>query len=134
MDLAVAENSQNPVYYVQYAHARICSIIKNLAAENINADFSADGALLATAEERALIKHLGSFSEEIVQSAKCYDPARITRYAIDLATLFHKFYNACRVKGEEEKLMQSRLSVCHAAKTVIYNVLKLLKVSAPESM
>ena len=134
LDLAVAENSQNPVYYVQYAHARICSIIKNLAAENINADFSADGALLATAEERALIKHLGSFSEEIVQSAKCYDPARITRYAIDLATLFHKFYNACRVKGEEEKLMQSRLSVCHAAKTVIYNVLKLLKVSAPESM
>ena len=91
-------------------------------------------SLITAPEERALIKHLASLPVEIIESAKSYDPARITRYAIDLATLFHKFYNACRVKGEEEKLMQSRLTLCTATKIAIHNVLTLLKVSTPEVM
>jgi arginyl-tRNA synthetase len=134
LDLAVSENSQNPVYYVQYAHARICSILKNLSAEGVVATNFVDGKVLTAPEERALIKHLASLPVEIIESAKSYDPARITRYAIDLATLFHKFYNACRVKGEEEKLMQSRLTLCTATKIAIHNVLTLLKVSTPEVM
>ncbi len=136
LGLAVEEDSKNPVYYVQYAHARICSILKNLSAEGINPTLNTKGIgeILTAPEERDLIKHLASLPSEIVESAKAYDPARITRYVIDLATLFHKFYNACRVKGEDEALMQARLSLCKATKNVIFNVLTLLKVSTPESM
>lgn len=136
LSLAVEEDSKNPVYYVQYAHARICSILKNLAAEGITPtlDVTGVGKKLTSQEERDLIKHLSTLPNEIIHSAKSYDPARITRYVIDLATLFHKFYNACRVKGEDEALMQARLSLCKATKNTIYNVLTLLKVNAPESM
>lgn len=136
LDLAVEETSQNPVYYVQYAHARICSILKNLAAEGISprAVTVAELDLLATGEEKELIRKLATLPEEIIGAAKNYDPARLTHYVIDIATLFHKFYNACRVKGEEESLMQARLALCIATRTVIENVLGLLKITAPESM
>ncbi len=136
LDLAVEETSQNPVYYVQYAHARICSILKNLAAEGISprAVTAAELDLLATGEEKELIRKLATLPEEIIGAAKNYDPARLTHYVIDIATLFHKFYNACRVKGEEESLMQARLALCIATRTVIENVLGLLKITAPESM
>ena len=136
LDLAVEETSQNPVYYVQYAHARICSILKNLAAEGISprAVTAAELDLLATGEEKELIRKLSTLPEEIIGAAKNYDPARLTHYVIDIATLFHKFYNACRVKGEEESLMQARLALCIATRTVIENVLGLLKITAPESM
>ena len=136
LGLAVEEDSKNPVYYVQYAHARICSILKNLSAEGIlpTLETLGVGEKLTSPEERDLIKHLSNLPNEIIHSAKSYDPARITRYVIDLATLFHKFYNACRVKGEDEALMQARLSLCKATKNVIFNVLTLLKVQAPESM
>ena len=136
LDLAVEETSQNPVYYVQYAHARICSILKNLAAEVISprAVTAAELDLLATGEEKELIRKLATLPEEIIGAAKNYDPARLTHYVIDIATLFHKFYNACRVKGEEESLMQARLALCIATRTVIENVLGLLKITAPESM
>ena len=76
----------------------------------------------------------GNDTGEVVSAAKDYDPARITRYVIDLANLFHKFYNACRVKGEEDSLCQARLTLCVAVKTVIHNVLTMFKISAPESM
>ena len=136
LGLAVEQSSQNPVYYVQYAHARICSILKNLAAEGITprACTQQELCLLKSAEERELIRRLSSLSGEIVDAAKNYDPARITRYAMDTATLFHKFYNACRVKGEEESLMQARLNLCLATRQVLRNVLDLLKITAPESM
>ncbi len=136
LDLAVEETSQNPVYYVQYAYARICSILKNLAAEGISprAVTAAELDLLATGEEKELIRKLATLPEEIIGAAKNYDPARLTHYVIDIATLFHKFYNACRVKGEEESLMQARLALCIATRTVIENVLGLLKITAPESM
>ena len=136
LDLAVEETNQNPVYYVQYAHARICSIFKNLAAENITPRAVTPEELdrLTAPEERELIRQIASLPDEIIAAAHNYDPARMTHYVIDAATLFHKFYNACRVKGEDESLMQARLALCQATHTVLENVLELLKISAPESM
>jgi len=136
LDLAVQQDSQNPVYYVQYAHARICSILKNLAAEGVFPRDCTDEelALLNTPEEIELIRHLASFTSEIIASAQNYDPARITRYVIEVATLFHKFYNARRVKGEAEGLTAARLLLCRATATVLRNVLSMFKITAPESM
>ncbi len=137
LDLAVSQNSQNPVYYVQYAHARICSILKALEAENIKTEGceSADFTLLKTPEEKELIFHIAKLPEEIVVSARSYDPARITRYVIELATKFHKFYNANRVKlPENEELMRARIALCLSVKTVIKNVLTMFGISVPESM
>lgn len=134
LDLAVEQSSQNPVYYVQYAHARICSILKNLKEEGFSACENADFSLLATPEELELIRLTAKLPNEIIDSAKQYDPARITRYAIDLATLFHKFYNACKVKGSEKNLLEARLGLCMAVKISLKNVLSILKIDAPESM
>ncbi len=136
LDLAVEQSSQNPVYYVQYAHARICSILRNLSADGITAKSLSEDELcvLTASEERELIRHISEFTGEIENSAVSYDPARITRYVLDLATLFHKFYNACRVKCDDEKLMQARISLCNATKITIANVLAMLKIDAPESM
>ena len=104
--------------------------------ENIDAVECTDDELrlLTAPEERELISHLASLTGEIVNAAKNYDPAKITRYAVDLATLFHKFYNACRVRGESEEIVAARTALCAATKTVIKNVLTMLKVSVPESM
>ena len=136
LDLAAEESSKNPVYYVQYAHARICSILKNLSAEGIKAKSAAECNfdLLQKPEEIELIRYLATLPNEIIDAAKNYDPSKMTKYAIEAATLFHKFYNACRVRGEEEALMQARLSLCIATKTVLKNVLSILKINAPESM
>ncbi|WP_101697137.1 arginine--tRNA ligase [Clostridium minihomine] len=136
LDLAVQQDAQNPVYYVQYANARIFSILRTLEADGIKprACTDAELALLNAPEEIELIRHLSSFTGEIVQAAKDYDPARINRYVVTLATLFHKFYNACRVRGEEESLAAARLCLCAAVSTVIRNVLSMFKISAPESM
>ncbi len=136
LDLAVEETSQNPVYYVQYAHARICSILRALENSGINArKCSAEElVLLKQPEERELIRHIASLTGEIESSAASYDSARITRYAYDLAALFHKFYNACKVKCDDEALMQARLSLCLAAANCIKVVLTMLKIDAPTSM
>ncbi len=136
LGLAVEQSSQNPVYYVQYAHARICSILANLAAEQIKPEAPVKErlALLTAPEEIELIRFIAGFPNEIVDAAKNYDPSRMTRYATDLASLFHKFYNACRVKCDDADLMQARLSLCLAAKTVLSNLLHLLHISAPVTM
>ena len=136
LDLAIEQSSQNPVYYVQYAHARICNIVKGLAESGITQRACTDEelALLTAPEEIELINKLASLTGEIITSAKTYDPARVTHYVYETATLFHKFYNACRVKGEDESLMQARLALCVATKTVIENVLTMFKITAPESM
>lgn len=136
LDLAVSESNSNPVYYVQYAYARICSIIRNLSAEGITRrSCTADElALLKTPEERELILHIAALTDEIILSAKTYDPAKMTHYVTELATKFHKFYSVCRVKGEEESLLQARLVLCAATGTVIKNVLTLLNIGAPEKM
>ncbi len=136
LDLAVKEDSQNPVYYVQYAHARICSILRNLAEDGISPRPCTSGelALLTAPEEIELIRLLSNFTDEIAGAARAMDPARITRYVLNVGTLFHKFYNACRVKGVEPELTAARLCLCTAAKTVLENGLALFKVSAPERM
>ena len=136
LDLAVQQDAQNPVYYVQYANARICSIVRALEKDGITPRAcTADELMQLTApEERELIRHLAAYPLEIVGAAREYDPARITRYVITLANLFHKFYNACRVKGEDEGLMQARLNLCLAVRTVIRNVLTMFKISAPDQM
>ncbi|MDO4742986.1 MAG: arginine--tRNA ligase [bacterium] len=136
LDLAVEQSSQNPVYYVQYAHARICSILRALSAEGISPRECTAGELklLSSDEERELVYHIAAFTGEIEIAALCYDSARITRYVYDLATLFHKFYNACRVKGDDESLMQARLCLCVSTATVMKNALSMLKIKAPESM
>lgn len=136
LDLAVNESNSNPVYYVQYAYARICSIIRNLEAEGINNRKCTDDELnlLVLPEEKELILHIAALTDEIILSAKTYDPARITHYVQELATKFHKFYSACRVKGDDEGLMQARLTLCKATATVIKNLLTLMKIEAPEKM
>lgn len=136
LGLAVSENSQNPVYYCQYANARIHSIIRKVEADGISLRDCTRGELktLNAPEEIELIRHLAAFTEEIVAAAKNYDPAKITRYCIDLATLFHKFYNACRVAVEDEKLMQARLTLCSCVSMVLTNILTMFSISAPESM
>ncbi len=137
LGLAVSQNSQNPVYYVQYAHARICSILKALKAESIDTENveNADISLLNSEEEKDLLLYIAQLPEEIVGAAKAYDPARITRYAIELATKFHKFYNAHRVKLPENKeLMRARIALCLCVKTAIHNALTMFNISVPESM
>ncbi|MCI8624311.1 MAG: arginine--tRNA ligase [Provencibacterium sp.] len=135
LDLAAEQSSQNPVYYVQYAHARICSILKKLRADGIEFNLEAgDLDRLGAPEERELIRLLASFPNEIIESARSYDPARLTHYAVELATLFHKYYTACRVAGEERGLMQARIALCLAARQTLRNLLDLLKVQAPETM
>ena len=136
LDLAVEQSSQNPVYYCQYANARIHSILRKVEADGVTVrDCTKDELKLLTApEEIELIRHLASLTDEIVNSAKNYDPAKITRYCIDLATLFHKFYNACRVAVEDEALMQARLYLCTCVMNVITNILTTFSISTPESM
>lgn len=136
LDLAVEKSSQNPVYYVQYAFARICSIVKNLKAEGIEYVSCNHNqlSLLVQPEERTLIQHLSVLEDEIVSSAKNYDPSRITKYVIDLATLFHKYYNACRVKCDDKELMSARLYLCVRVGQIIKNILTMLKIDTPEVM
>lgn len=136
MDLAVEQSNNNPVFYVQYAHARICSILRKLQEENIERIPSekVNLALLTQPEELALIKKLAEYPEEIKMAAQTLEPSRLTHYVMDVAAGFHSFYNACRVKGEEEDLMQARLFLIHCTKIVIKNVLDLIRIDAPEKM
>lgn len=136
LELAAKQSSENPVYYVQYAHARICSIIKKAAEEGIEVVTPSAEALnrLNSDEERDLISHLAGLTDEIIGAAKNYDPAKITHYVIDLATLFHKFYNAHRVVSDDKELTEARLFLCTAVKNTIKNILVMLKVDVPEAM
>ena len=137
LDLAVRQDSENPVYYVQYAHARICSLIARLAGEDgaaVPAAGEVDAALLAAAEELALVKALAQYPEELHLAARDFDPSRINRYLTALAGDFHRFYNACRLKGEEEAVLSARLKLADTVRSVLENGLKLLGVSAPEKM
>ena len=136
LDLAVRQDSDNPVYYVQYAHARICSLIANLAAEGVEvpACGQVDPTVFASEEERDLIKNLAQFPNEIALAAQHYDPSRINRYLTALAGDFHRFYNACRIKGEEPQVQLARLKLAHSVRLVLANGLGLLGVTAPEKM
>ena len=136
LELAAKQSSDNPVYYVQYAHARICSILKRAADRGVTLENATPELLqlLTTEEEHDLIAHLSALTDEIIAAAKQYDPARITHYVTQLATLFHKFYNAQRVMCEDAALTEARLYLCTAVKNTIKNILTMLKIEAPESM
>ncbi len=135
LDLAIKESSENPVFYVQYAHARICRLIEKLAGEGVVlGGVSAEKLTYTDEEELAVIRQLAVLPDTVNDAAKAYDPSKITRYCYDLAQLFHKFYDNCRIMGEEESVVLSRLALCTAVKTVIKNLLDLLKVEAPEKM
>lgn len=136
LGLAVRQDSENPVYYVQYAHARICSLIAALAAEGyaVRNMSDIDVSVLSSGAERELIKQLSLLPEEIKLAARDYDPSRINRYVIELAARFHRFYNACRIKGEPEDILSARLKLAEAVRTVIKNCLTIVGVSAPEKM
>ncbi|MBR1532499.1 MAG: arginine--tRNA ligase [Eubacterium sp.] len=136
LELAAKQSSDNPVYYVQYAHARICSILKRAKEQGVEiTDPTMDELkLLTSSEERELITHLSALTDEIISAARNYDPAKITHYVIELATQFHKFYNAHRVVTDDKALMNARLYLCTAVKSTIHNILTMLKIEAPESM
>ena len=136
LDLAVREDSENPVYYVQYAHARICSLVSRLAEEGaaVPAAAGVDAGVLNAPEELALIKALSQYPEELHLAARDYDPSRINRYLVSLAGDFHRFYNACRIKGEEPGVLSARLKLADSVRAVLANGLGLLGVTAPEKM
>ena len=136
LGLAVRQDSENPVYYVQYAHARICTMLNNLAAEGLTvpAPEAADVSLLSTDCERDLIKQLSLLPEEIRIAARDYNPSRIGSYVTELAARFHRFYSACRIKGEAEDVAKARLLLAACTRQVIENSLTIIGVSAPEKM
>ncbi len=135
LELAIEESSNNPVFYVQYAHARICSILRRMEEEGTGyRNIPVSELNFNHPAELALIRHIAALPNCINEAAKDYNPSKITKYLCDLAQLFHKFYDNCKIKGEEENTLQSRLSLCVATKTVFKNLLDLLKVDAPEKM
>lgn len=136
LDLAVEKSSQNPVYYVQYAHARICSLLRNLAEEGIQpTELTGERMQQFTQpQEIELIRYIAMLPQEIDTAAKHYDPSRITKYTVELATLFHKFYDACTVKNAEPQLREARLALCAATRQALANALTMLKITCPEKM
>ena len=136
LGLAVREDSENPIYYVEYAHARICSLLRALAEEGVTvpAQADVDMSLLKGETEQALIKQIAQFCEEIKLAARDYDPSHINRYLQELAACFHRFYNACRIKGEEPAVQAARLKLADDTRVVLKNGLKLIGVDAPEKM
>ena len=136
LGLAVEQSNQNPVYYCQYAHARICSILRKLQNEGvkIRKPSKEELMLLSSPEEKDLISHLASLTGLIILAANTYDPAKITHYAGELATKFHRFYNAQRVMTDDESVMQARIFLCNCVRNTMKNVLSMLKIQAPESM
>ena len=136
LDLAVREDSDNPVYYVQYAHARICSMVRKMAEEGVAvpAASQVDATLLAEPEEKALLKALSELPEEIRLAARDYDPSRINRYLVELSGSFHRFYNTCRCMVEDAALRDARLKLADTTRAVIAAGLQLLGVTAPEKM
>ncbi len=135
LDLAIRQDSENPVYYVQYAHARICTLLAAMAQEGhkVPTD-TVNAALLETQQERELIKQLAQFTEEIRMAARDYDPSRINRYVTELAARFHRFYNNCRLKDAQPELLCARLKLCDCTRIAIANALSIIGVTAPEKM
>ena len=134
LELAIRQDSENPVYYVQYAHARICTLLSALAAEGHTVPASADASLLSTAEEKELIKQLAALPEEIRLAARDYDPSRVNRYVTELAARFHRFYTVCRIKGAESEVQAARLLLADCVRRVIAVSLNIIGVTAPEKM
>lgn len=133
MDLAIEQSNSNPVFYVQYAHARICSILRQMA-EDVDAGAPADLTRLIEKEEKNLLTVLSELPNEIIVAEEKMDPSRITHYAMDLASAFHTFYNACRVRVDDVELMKARMALIKGTQQVLENVLGILGIDAPERM
>ena len=134
LDLAVKQDSDNPLYYCQYAHARICSLLRKMEEEGVTVPEQADLTVLSEEEELALVKQISLLPEEIIGAAADRDPSRLNKYAVALCAQFHRFYNACRIKEAEDEVRDARLVLCRAARQTIYNVLTMIGVEAPEHM
>ena len=134
LGLAVREDSENPIYYVEYAHARICSLLRALGEEGVSVPGRADVTLLTGETERALMKQIAQFCEAVRLAARDYDPSYINRYLQELAGCFHRFYTACRIRGEEAAVRDARLKLADDTRVVLRNGLKLIGVDAPEKM
>ncbi|SJZ48637.1 arginine--tRNA ligase [Selenihalanaerobacter shriftii] len=136
LELAKKESTENPVYYIQYAHARICSILDQLAEQEVTVANLSEVNLeqLDTDVELDLIQELVKYPDELEKSAQSRAPHHMASYAHDLAARFHSFYNKCRVLIEDEELMQARIQLLLATKQVLLNLLKVLGISAPENM
>ena len=134
LGLAVREDSENPIYYVEYAHARICSLLRALETDGVTVPETADLGLLSGEAEKALIKQIAQYCEEIKLAARDYDPSHINRCLQELAACFHRFYTACRIRGEEPQVAAARLKLADDTRMVLKNGLKLIGVDAPEKM
>ncbi len=134
LTLATEHSNENPVYYVQYAHARISSILRQMEEEGISLRGEGDFTLLNTPEEIELIKKLGEYEDLVAQAARDRAPHRVARYVYELAGLFHSFYNQCRVLGVDSDVQQVRLALIKAVGHTLKHGLKILGVSAPERM
>jgi arginyl-tRNA synthetase len=135
IDLAVSQSNENPVYYAQYAHARISSILRQAEEQGMTVDRSADFSLIGTEKEIDLLKKLGEFPQAIAEAAQKRMPHRITNYIFDLASAFHSFYNAEKVLDPENgELSKARLALVKAVQITLKNALALIGVSAPEKM
>ena len=136
LDLAVKQDSDNPLYYVQYAHARICSVLRHAAESGVAVPAARDTDLtvLTHEDEKALIKAIALLPEEIREAAVSRDPSKLNKYAVQLAAQFHRFYNACRIMEAEPALRDARLCLCQAAVQTVRNVLGIIGVDAPEKM
>jgi len=133
LDLAKRQTEENPVFYLQYAHARISSIIRMVEEQNLVSNFD-NLFMLNSITEIDLLKKLHQFEDEMLYAAELYEPHRVCNYLEELAGLFHKFYNECRIIGSEKKLSEARIALILAVKIVLNNGLNLLKISAPERM
>lgn len=136
LDLAVEQSNENPVFYVQYAHARICSILRLMKEQGIALKSIAEvnTELLSTPQEIALMKQLAELPETIRHAAQLREPSLITRYAMDLAAAFHGFYAACKVNSEDKALTDARLKLADSTRIALANALTLMSISAPEHM
>ena len=132
LNLAIEQSNENPVFYVQYAHARICSILRQLEDEKMPE--ALDFSRLQAKEEFHLMTVLANLPSELILAEEKMDPSRITRYAVEVASAFHSFYNACHVRVEDQSLMKARLTLIQCTQQVIKNVLAILGISAPEKM
>ncbi len=133
LDIAKKQSDENPVFYLQYAHARICSILRTVKEEGLKADFDSLDAL-EKKEELNLLKNLHHFRDEVLYAAENFEPNKLSNYLEDLATAFHKFYTECRILGSEKKIAEARIALIIAVKQILKNGLTIIGISAPERM
>jgi arginyl-tRNA synthetase len=136
LDLATAESNENPVYYVKYAHARICSVLRNAEARGLDFSGVSDEELgrLDHAAEHDLLRLLPELADQIASAARSREMSRLTSFAMEVSAAFHPFYHQCTILGDDESLSRARLALCKATRIVLANTLRIIGVEAPERM